>query len=106
MLREELPLQQFLLLPIARQEVEELHLKRRARLGVVEGLQERVLFPLLEQRRGLQLFGQPFDQRRLADADRSLDRDVVEAQQRLAKSILRHASARAVDRRPLSPNTE
>jgi len=61
-LGEELPLQQLLLLPIARQEIEELDLKGRARLGVVERLQERVLLPLFEKRRRLQTLRQAFDQ--------------------------------------------
>ena len=56
--REEVPLQQLLLLAVAREQEEELRLERRARPPVVERLQERVLSPLLEQRGRVQPLGQ------------------------------------------------
>jgi hypothetical protein len=58
-LREQLALQQLLLLAVAREQVEQLDLERRARLAVVERLQERVLLPFLEQARRVEPLGEP-----------------------------------------------
>ena len=72
------PLHQFALLPIAREQEEELRLKSRVRLAVVERLQERVLFPLLQHLGGVEAFGQSFHQGGFSDADNTLNGDIAE----------------------------
>ncbi len=76
-LGEELSLDELLLLAVAREQEEQLGLERRSTMTVVEGLEERVVRPLLEHRIRVEPLRQLLDERRLADADRTLDRDVV-----------------------------
>jgi len=64
------------MLLVAREEEENLHLERGAAASLVERVEKRVL-DVLEQLHALEAGGQPIDQRRLADSDRALDRDVA-----------------------------
>src|SRR5581483_8435824 len=72
---EELGLKDLLLLLVAREQKEKLGLEGCRRLAIVEGLQEWILRPVLERRRGIEPLRQPLHERALSNADRTVDRD-------------------------------
>ena len=76
---EQIRLPQRGLLPVSAQQVEQLRLQRRARAVCVEVGEKRIVL-LFEDDRGIQALREVFGERRLADADRALDRDVTEGQ--------------------------
>jgi hypothetical protein len=73
--REEVDLRELALLLVARQEKEELRLKRGALLALVELRKKRVVH-VLQDLRAMEPPRQHLDERRLADPDRAVDRDV------------------------------
>ena len=95
-------LHELLLLAVAREQEEELRLEGGAGAAVVEGAQERVGRPVLERLLRLEPLGQPVDHGRLADADRSLDRHVVERHQARAPASRRTAEASGQSREQLA----
>src|SRR3989339_536543 len=74
---EEVPLGQLPLLPVARQEEEELGLESELAGVFVEALEERVPRHLLLDEAGGVFLGEDLRQGRFPDADRSFDRDVA-----------------------------
>ena len=73
---EEVDLRDLALLLVAGEEKEELRLKRRTCLLLVEVSQERVV-DVLENLRPMEAPREHFDERRLSDADRTVDRDMA-----------------------------